>query len=135
MAIELMLLSPSRLVLQAKVDSIRLKAELGEMELLSNHQAAFGRLSPGILSVRKEGTLQVDHFFVDSGFFSIVQNKAKILAEVLEMRGEVDSQRVDLACERAQKRLSSRGEDIEIARALAALERAKARAKLLSLKH
>jgi len=58
------------------------------------------------------------------GFAEVLPGQVRVLAETAERAHEIDIERAARAKERAEKRLSQGGQDVDYNRALIALERA-----------
>ena len=85
-------------------------------------------MRPGVMTIQSdEGRTQ---YTVSGGFIEVLRNQVTILAEALEEVSSIDIDRARKAAERARKRLeSSGGDDINIERAKASLNRATNRIK------
>jgi F-type H+-transporting ATPase subunit epsilon len=72
------------------------------------------------------------YLFISGGFAEALPNKVTILAESAERRRDIDLERAMAALERAQKRLveDRKKENVDFTRARASLERALQRVKL-----
>ena len=86
-------------------------------------------VKPGILHISEaEGEKKAA---LHAGFAEILPESATILAEIIEWPGEIDEDRAKSARERAEKRLSSKAPNTDIAKAETALQRALARIEVL----
>ena len=135
----LKLISPSKLVLSCKVESVKIPAKMGYMGVGARHAGLTCELKTGLVVVQKskdKGNLDSTlSFFVSGGFFQVVNNQAILLAEILETKEDVDKKRVLESEQRAQarlKNLTAKSVSIDHTRALRSLERAQARKSLLN---
>jgi len=106
--------TPTRLVVAETADEIVIPGSQGYFGVLPGHAPLLT-------------TLGIDeHYLAVSGGFAEVRNdKVIVLADTTERPEEIDRPRAERARERAERRLSGRGdEEIDYTRALAALARA-----------
>lgn len=130
----LKILSPEKPLADISAGQIQAPGADGEMGILPGHTALISALKPGILSVWESKSQDPVYYYVGGGYLQFCDNQAVILAEVIDTRDELDQPRVDAAEKRALERLAKTSDEaIDIGRALNALERAKARKKLLTL--
>ena len=73
---------------------------------------------------------------VAGGFAEVRNDKVIVLADVAELPAEIDRERAERARERAERRLAGRSQDdVDYARAAAALARALVRLQVASRSH
>jgi F-type H+-transporting ATPase subunit epsilon len=94
----------------------------GYLGILPGHAPLFTELKVGELGFRK-GSAWV-WLAVAWGFAEVLPDQVRVLAETAERANEIDVERATRARDRAEKRLSQGGQDIDYNRALVALERA-----------
>src|SRR4051812_46523806 len=129
---ELLLVNPQHVVRKGEIASLCIQGCFGEIEILPNHVSLFASLAPGLIHI-KDKSGAIESFFADKGFVFFQDNVAKVSAEKIESKGELDLSRTKAASDRAHQRLAFRDDNsVEIGRALASLARAKARQKLAS---
>jgi F-type H+-transporting ATPase subunit epsilon len=124
------LATPIRLLISRDVDEVVAPGSEGYFGVLPGHAAFLTTLGSGEVSYRagrEENTLAVS-----GGFAEVTGDRVIILAESAELPGEIDVVRAERARERAEQRLAGRNplgkpEEIDYARAAAALARALAR--------
>jgi F-type H+-transporting ATPase subunit epsilon len=110
------------------VDYVGAPGLLGEFGILPNHIPFLSALGVGSLMYKTSGK---NHFvFVAGGFAEISNNKVTVLAEVAEKPDDIDVERARKAQERAKARLDKAQENIDFARAQAALQRSIIRMKV-----
>lgn len=130
MPLSLQIITPERVVFEEQaVDSVTVPGAEGELTLLPSHAPLMTALRPGPLVFRRGGE-EID-VALSGGFLEIRDDKVIILADTAERADEIDAARVEAARQRAADRIASREGDIDIALAMAALERAQARIRVL----
>ncbi|KKM10784.1 ATP synthase F0F1 subunit epsilon [Clostridiales bacterium PH28_bin88] len=117
--------SPERLVLREEVDSLVVPAAQGYLGVLPDHAPLVTGLKPGVVKYRVNG--EVKRMAVSGGFMEVKDNKAVLLADTAERAEEIDVARAIRAKERAERRLQERTADLDVARAETALQRSLAR--------
>lgn len=131
MPLEVELVTPERILLQAQVDELNVPGELGYLGILPGHTALLTTLGEGELMVRQGA----EHRFlaVFWGYMEVNDDKVTILAEVAEPGEEIDRARAEAARDRAEDRLRRTQElDIDFERARAALMRSMIRLQVAS---
>ena len=127
------LATPSRLVVGAEIDDVVIPGSLGYFGVLPGHAPLLATLGIGELTyhVGREEF----HVAVAGGFAEVRNDKVIVLADVAETPADIDRARAERARDRAEARLSGRGatqEEIDYARAMAALARALIRLQVAS---
>jgi F-type H+-transporting ATPase subunit epsilon len=129
--LEVELVTPERLLLQAQVDELNVPGELGYLGILPGHTALLTTLGEGELMIRRGA----EHRFlaVFWGYMEVNDDKVTILAEVAEPGEAIDRARAEAARDRAEDRLRRTQElDIDFERARAALTRSMIRLQVAS---
>jgi F-type H+-transporting ATPase subunit epsilon len=127
------LATPSRLVVGAEVDDVVIPGSQGYFGVLPGHAPLLATLGIGELTYhvgREEFRVAVA-----CGFAEVRNDKVIVLADVAETPADIDRARAERARDRAEARLSGRGasqEEIDYARAMAALARALIRLQVSS---
>ena len=123
--------TPMRLVVADTVDEVVAPGSEGYFGVLPGHAPFLTTLGVGVVTYRIG---RDEHQLVTAGGFAEVRNdKVIILADRAERPEEIDRARAERSRERAERRLSGRGtEDVNFARAQAALARAIARLQVSS---
>jgi F-type H+-transporting ATPase subunit epsilon len=117
------LATPSRLVVSAEVDEVVAPGSLGYFGVLPGHAPLLATLGIGEVTYRIGR--EEYHVAVSGGFAEVRNDKVIILADAAETPADIDRARAEKARERAETRLSGRGQDeVDYARAAAALARA-----------
>jgi len=121
--IRLELVTPERLVLSEDVDEIVLPGYEGEFGVLPGHTQFLAILNIGMLWYRKEGA--VKKIALGGGFAEVTHDRVVVLADTAERTDEIDVARAQRARDRAEARLKELSMDDETYRkAYAALQRA-----------
>ncbi len=122
---ELEIITPDRVFYKAQASMVEFNTTEGEIGVYKDHIPLTVIIKPGVLTITSEDEKKTAA--LHSGFATIMQKKVTILAEVIEWSDEIDAKRAEAARERAEERLKSNRENIDITRAEAALLRALAR--------
>jgi F-type H+-transporting ATPase subunit epsilon len=125
-SITLELVAPDRQVLRESVESVQLPGIDGEFGILPGHAPLLTELGVGELSYLKAG--QRYYATVIGGFAEVLGDRVIVLAEHSERAEELDLARARAARERAEKRLfPTPAPDVDFERAQNALRRARLR--------
>jgi F-type H+-transporting ATPase subunit epsilon len=100
----------------------------GSLGILPRHAALFSLLSAGEMRIKKDGREQ--SLVVFGGFLEVANNRVLVLADTAERLEEIDVQRAEEARQRAEARLSQRGEGVDLGLAEASLQRAAVRLRV-----
>lgn len=125
--------TPEKYVVNQEVQIVMAPGTLGEFGILPNHTPFLSSLEIGKVHFRD--LKNNEHVvFISGGFSEALPDKVTILAETAEFREKIDIDRAKAAYERARARLASSDKTIDMQRAREALERAEARLKLVEKK-
>ena len=127
---KLKIISPDRVFYEGDVNMLEFTSSEGEMGVYADHIPLTTILMPGIMTIHEPDGIK--KAALHSGFAEILQNEVTILAEVAEWPEEIDINRANEARIRAERRLSTKDENINYMRAELALKRSLTRIKLLS---
>lgn len=94
----------------------------GRFQILFNHATFISLLDIGELTI--DMLEQKRHYAISGGFIQVLNNKVLFLLDSIESVEEINMQRAEAALERAEKRIHSKEEDIDIPRAKLAYARA-----------
>jgi len=122
------IITPERKVLNEEVEEVIVPGLDGEMGILPHHTQLISQLQTGVLTYRQGTEKRSVH--VSGGFVEVLPDHVAILSDVAERPEEIDLERTRRARERAEKRLSSSGEDIDFRREELRLQRAMIRIQL-----
>ena len=114
--------TPMRMVVSEEVDEVVAPGIEGYFGVLPGHAPFLTTLGIGVVTYRIGR--DEHHLAVAGGFAEVRNDKVIILADTAERPAEIDRARAERAKERAERLLSGRQEDIDFARAQAALARA-----------
>ncbi len=100
----------------------------GSFQILCDHAPLLSQLEIGEMKIERANGVQ--RFSTSGGFAEILRNNVSLLLESCEKAEEIDLARAQLAMERARKRLKEKSADLDVPRAEAALARAINRIKI-----
>ena len=127
---QLEVITPDRIFYKGEAYMVEFTAVDGKLGIYKNHIPLTTVVAPGVLVIKEaQGEKQAA---LHAGFAEILPNKVTILAEVAEWPDEIDGERAEKARNRAEERLKSSGEEIDVARAEIALKKALVRLDLKS---
>lgn len=130
-SLHLEIISPSRTIVNEQVTYVSLPGVNGELGILPEHIPLMTALDIGKLYYRQGS--EIYYIFISAGFAEVSNNKVTVLTETAEKASEIDVARAQAAKERAKARLLKSEEDIDMARAEAAMHRAIIRLNISSL--
>jgi F-type H+-transporting ATPase subunit epsilon len=115
-------------VFSEEVDIVVAPGVLGELGVLPHHAPLMTTLEPGELKVRKG--VEEYSVAISGGFLEVRPDRIIILADAAERADEIDIARAEAAKQRAQQRLTHPTPEVDLAQAEAALRRSLARLKV-----
>ncbi len=131
MPLDVEMITPERILLQAQVDELNVPGDLGYLGILPGHTALLTTLGQGELMYRQGAEQHYLSLFW--GYMEVNDDKVTILAEVAEVAQDIDRARAESARDRAEDRLRRIHEDdIDFERARGALMRALIRLQVSS---
>jgi F-type H+-transporting ATPase subunit epsilon len=122
---ELEIATPERLLIRDLVNEAQIPARNGYIGVLPGHSALMCELATGELSYTSGGRRR--YLSVNGGFAEILPDRVRVLADGAERADEIDLARAQAALDRARERLEHPAAGTDIARALNAMKRAQAR--------
>lgn len=122
--------TPERRVLRADVEETQIPARNGYIGVLPGHAPLLSEMDAGQVSYREGG--QTRYVAVSAGFVEVLPDQARVLAETAEKAEEIDVARAQAARDRAEQRLRNPSPDLDLERARAALSRSLARLQVAS---
>lgn len=125
---QLDIVTPERKVYSAEVESLVVMAHDGYLGVRTGHAPMLARLGIGQIRITEPGGAEL-RLACSGGFMEVEPRRTVILADSVERPEEIDVARAEAALERARARLQNR-RNIDVARAEAALQRAMNRLKL-----
>ncbi len=102
------IITPDRVVLDDKVQSVRLPGVQGSFGVLANHAPLVAELTVGPIHV-VHANGDREYIAASGGFVRVENNRVTVLANAAERAEEIDIARVQAAVERAKARLAEAG--------------------------
>ena len=130
--IKVSVVTPDGPVYEADVEMVSTKAKSGELGILPGHIPLVAPLEISAVRLKREGKTQ--YIAVSGGFLEVRPDKVTILAQAAERAEDIDVARAKAAKERAERRLQSKQDDIDFKRAEMALKRALNRLNVAEMK-
>lgn len=124
----LQIVTPEQILFRDEIQFLVVPGAEGELGVMRNHAPLVASLKIGVLRYKDEAG-NYRRMALSGGFLEVVDNVARVLAETAERGEDIDVIRAKAALERAERRIAQRSEDINLARAEMALQRAIARIK------
>jgi F-type H+-transporting ATPase subunit epsilon len=122
------IITPERVFYTGEATMIEFTSVEGDMGVYKHHIPLTTVLAPGIVTITEpEGQKKAA---VHSGFAEVLGDKVTLLAEIAEWPDEIDTDRAEAARKRAEERLATKSEDLDVARAEFALRKALVRISL-----
>ena len=123
--LRLEIITAERLVYADDVEIVVAPGVEGQLGILPRHTPLMTALQPGEIMIRKNG--EPTYLAVTGGFMEVMGNKVTILADACERSEEIDEARAQAAMESARAQLARRESDLELQRAVIAVRRAEVR--------
>jgi F-type H+-transporting ATPase subunit epsilon len=123
-AIELIIVTPERQLLRESVVEVTLPGADGCLGVLPGHAPLMTELGIGELAYRSTRANHSGALAIVRGFAEVLGDRVTVLAETAERGEEIDLARAEAALARAQKRLTSGDGNIDWDRVGVALQRA-----------
>jgi len=133
--IELTLVTPERELLRETVVEVKIPGLEGQLGILPGHAPLMTELGIGELSYRTGTSSQPISLCVVRGFAEVLPDRVTVLAETAERAEEIDLARAEAALARAEKRMASGDTNIDWDRATVALQRALIRIQIARKHH
>ena len=132
MGLKIEILSKSGPYLEIEALSLTLNLEeVGQITVLPHHAPLIGVID--ICECKIIGLDEKKHYFaISGGVLHVDKDKTLILANSIESIDDIDFERANNAKLRAEKRISSRSDNVDLKRAQASLSRALNRLNILS---
>ncbi len=120
--LKLRVISPDRIFFEGDADFVELRTSEGEIGVYKAHIPLTSILVPGLLKIHLDGNVKIAA--LHNGFVEILPDSITVLAESAEWPEEIDLERAKNAKQRAEDRLRSGDESVNVARAELALRKA-----------
>ena len=123
--IKVKVITHEKVVFERDVDELYVQSTDGRLGILPNHIPVVCALDIGVTKVIVDK--EPIHITTMAGVFQFSQNEATILTDIAELGDDIDLARANAARERAQARINAKDEKDDILRAQFALAKAIAR--------
>ncbi len=120
--LKLQVICPQRVFFEGDADFVELRTSEGEIGVYREHIPLTSILVPGLLKIHLNGDVKIAA--LHNGFVEIMPDSITVLAESAEWPEEIDVERAQNAKRRAEDRLRSGDENVNVARAELALRKA-----------
>ena len=124
-AFQLDVATPERLIVEERVTEAQIPARGGYLGVLPGHAALVAELQSGVLSYVAAGGIR--YLAIHGGFVEVLPDHVRVLADLGERAEEIDVARAQAALERAKKMMEEPHVNVDPAAALAEMQRAEAR--------
>ena len=104
------------------VDLVNIFTSSGNLTILANHLPLISNFEISHLYIKEDGV--ITNFAIAGGTLFVSESECKIITPAIEKESEIDFTRANKAKERAEERLASKSDDIDIKRAEVALKKA-----------
>ena len=120
---QLEVISPERIFYTGEAEMVELTTTEGDIGIYADHIPLTTIVAPGIMTITEPGG-KLKEAAVLEGFMEITQEKVTILAQSCEWPEEIDVNRAEAAKERAEARIKTKAENLDLKRAEYALHKA-----------
>ena len=128
----LQIATPDGLVFDGEAESLLVRCELGDVEILAGHTDYFAALGIGRARIRlKDGSRTASCI---GGFLSVERGEVRLAATTFEYAEDIDKKRAETARERAEAQLAAAKDERAMNAAKARLARALNRIRVSELK-
>ena len=119
--LDLQIVTPDRLIVSEQVDEVQIPGTEGYLGVLPGHTPLLTALAIGEMWYRKGQ--EKTHLSIAGGFAEVVPDRVTLLATIAERPEEIDVARAEAAKQRAEQRLSQPRSDVDYERARLALQK------------
>jgi F-type H+-transporting ATPase subunit epsilon len=130
--IQLVVLTPSRKILDVRCRDVSFPSALGRLQILPGHAELICQLGTGVMYFSEGNSVGVAA--ISGGVANVAENCVTILADIAEEASQIDPTRAQKALERAQSRMAGKVIEADIGRASRSEEKARARLDAAQLK-
>ncbi|MEW6725965.1 F0F1 ATP synthase subunit epsilon [Desulforudis sp. 1088] len=116
------IVTPERVIYSDEARLVIARGTDGELGILPEHAPLITSLEIGALRLQKDGHWKT--LAVSGGFMEVKDSRIVVLANAAELPEQIDVERARRAKERAEQRLASKAQEVDLLRAEAALKRA-----------
>lgn len=129
----LQIISPYKIIFDGECTMLEYNTTEGYVGVLPGHIAMTQIVAPGKLVVYEEGKEKPMYAALISGIVKIMPDLVTVLAEIIDLKENIDVDRAKESKERAEKRLADKIDDLDVARAERAIKRANVRLEVAAL--
>jgi F-type H+-transporting ATPase subunit epsilon len=129
-SIELQIVTPERLVVREQVDEVQIPGSEGYFGVLPGHTPLLASLAVGELWYRKGQ--EKTFLSIAGGFAEVLPDRVTLLATLAERAEEIDVARAEAAKQRAEQRLAQPKMDVDYERARLSLQKSVIRLQVSS---
>jgi F-type H+-transporting ATPase subunit epsilon len=116
------IITPDRVFFTGEADMVEFNTADGEIGVYKHHIPLTTVLEPGVIIIHNGDEQKVAA--LHAGFAEILGDKVTLLAEVAEWPDEIDVNRANAAKQRAEERIRTKAETLDLKRAEFALHKA-----------
>jgi len=109
MALQLLVVTPERKVVEAQADEVELPGAQGYVGILPGHAPLITLLSTGVLTFRRGGSSTA--YAVSAGFAEISGDRVSVLADSAESAAEIDAAAAERDRAKAEEEMKTAGVD------------------------
>ncbi len=125
---KLEIVTPERRLVSTEIESVQIPGKAGYMGILPLHAPLVSELAPGTIEYRATGSGdRSERLAVSWGYVEVLPQQVSVLAETAEKAEEIDVPRAEAARKRAEERVRTASQDVDLERAMASLSRSLAR--------
>jgi F-type H+-transporting ATPase subunit epsilon len=109
MALQLLVVTPERKVVEAQADEVELPGAQGYVGILPGHAPLITLLGTGVLTIRRGGSSTA--YAVSAGFAEILGDRVSVLADSAETAAEIDAAAAERDRAKAEEEMKTAGVD------------------------
>ena len=121
--LQLEIVTPFGQAFSDKVENCVLPGVNGKFQVLINHSPLISNIDVGSIKIQTEKKNKI-FFATSGGFCEVRENVIKVIVESAEKTDSIDVKRAIKAKEKAEERLNSKSDEVDVIRAELALTRA-----------
>lgn len=122
MKLKLKIIDLDGVYFEKEVDLLNVTIASGNVTILANHLPLISSIDISHMYIKEDGV--VTNFAVAGGTLFVTESECKIITSAIEKESEIDFDRALSAKQRAEKRLASKEDNLDMKRAEIALKRA-----------
>ncbi len=106
MKLILEIITPTKVILKEEVDELTIPTTTGEISILPNHVNLLTKIVPGEMIIRNNN--KIEHFAITGGFLEIANNHVNILADYAVKADDIEVAKAQAAQEKAKQAMKNR---------------------------